>query len=290
MINQLISERNLALKLAMFGFPLRIFVCAFLHSKIVEGIDVEPAQLDLAFFGHTSGHIGDLFFASKLGSAMQIALNKIRNDSSLLGRMNISTHFADTLCSPKVGLDLIVNLSQRYDINALIGPACPRTTEVVGLFTSQRNIPTIGYSYSNDKLADKAVYDIMVTTKARGDADAIPISHIMDRINWTLVCVYTPSPFHLHHWISAYDRLQDLFSERKITLLKEVVFTWNWPPKKSEYVETLQHIKRTCRGKHSATFITDRIRIVRGKLDLICSVMSVCQSIVSWEKEGGFSM
>ena len=49
MINQLISERNLALKLAMFGFPLRIFVCAFLHSKIVEGIDVEPAQLDLAF-------------------------------------------------------------------------------------------------------------------------------------------------------------------------------------------------------------------------------------------------
>ena len=80
------------------------------------------------------------------------------------------------------------------------------------------------------------------------------------------------------------------FSERKVTLLKEVVFTWNWPPKKSEYVETLQHIKRTCRGKHLATFITAPIRIVQWKLDLIFSVVSVCQSICSWEKEGGFSM
>ena len=211
MINEFKSERNVALKLAMFGFPLRIIVCAFLHSNIVGGIDVEIVQLHLAFFGHTSGHIGDLFFASKLGSAMQIALSKITNDSSLLGRVNISTYFADTLCSPKVGLDLIVNLSQRYDINAVIGPACPRTTEVVRLFTSQRNIPTIGYSYSNDKLADKDVYDTMMTTKARGHADAMPISHIVDRINWTLVCVYTPSPFDLHHWISLYNRLQDLF-------------------------------------------------------------------------------
>ena len=130
----------------MCGFSLRFFVCAFLCYKIVDGTDVETEQLRLVFFAHTSGHIGDIFFASKLGSAMQIALNKIKNDSSLLGHINISTYFADTLCSPKLGLDLMVNLSQKYDINAVIGPACPRTTEVVGLFTSQRNIPTIGYS------------------------------------------------------------------------------------------------------------------------------------------------
>ena len=61
-------------------------------------------QVQFSFLGHTHGLIGDIFFISKLGSAMNIALEAIENDTKLLENISISTHFADTLCSRKLGV------------------------------------------------------------------------------------------------------------------------------------------------------------------------------------------
>ena len=233
----------------MFRLAMTALLCILLFSEIAKSQGSDITRLNMAFFGHTSGHIGDFFFVTKLGSAVDVALDKIKNDNNLLNGVNISTYFADTFCSPKVGLDLIVNLTQKQDVHVVIAPACPSTSEVVGLFTSVRNIPTIGYSYSTDRLANIEVYDTMVTTKARDNADAVPLSGVLTQLNWTLTCVYTPSPFSLHHWKSVYGRLKGLLSEKNITLLKEIVFLWRRSPREAEHEETLEQIKETCRGK-----------------------------------------
>ena len=79
-----------------------------------------------------------------------------------------------------------MKFTYRHNINAVNGPACPGVAEIVWLFTSQRNIPTIGY--------EQYFYDTFVTTTARYDADAVAIISLVDLQLDSYLCLY-PIPF-----------------------------------------------------------------------------------------------
>ncbi|XP_069756009.1 guanylate cyclase 2G [Narcine bancroftii] len=100
------------------------------------------------------------FSALRLGSAIQIAIDKINSDPLLLPNHTLDFVYADSDCDPKVSLREFVYQVQKYNISALFGPACPDVSEITGLLASQWNIPIFGFA--GQALDDLYVYDTYV--------------------------------------------------------------------------------------------------------------------------------
>lgn len=70
------------------------------------------------------------FSARRLGSAIQIAVEKVNNNPSFLGNYSLDFVYKDTDCNPKESLGEFIQQVWRENVTALFGPACPEEAEV----------------------------------------------------------------------------------------------------------------------------------------------------------------
>lgn len=70
------------------------------------------------------------FSALRLGSAMQIAVEKVNSNPSFLGNYSLDFVYMDTDCNPKVSLGGFIHQVWKENVSALFGPACPGEAEV----------------------------------------------------------------------------------------------------------------------------------------------------------------
>ncbi|KAM8924754.1 guanylate cyclase 2G-like [Pelodytes ibericus] len=121
------------------------------------------------------------FSAQRLGSAIQLAIDKINNDwgPSFLGNHTLEYVYADCGCNAKKSLNAFISQFQKKQITALIGPVCPEAAEVTGLLVSSWNIPMFGFVSQTPKLDDTVVYDTYIKMVS-------PIRHICEALVKTL--------------------------------------------------------------------------------------------------------
>ncbi|XP_041830331.1 guanylate cyclase 2G [Melanotaenia boesemani] len=99
------------------------------------------------------------FSAQRLGSAIQIAVDKVNSDSSFLGSYRLDFVYKDTDCSPKVSLGEFISQVWRDNVTALFGPACPEEAEVTGLIASTWQIPMFAFVGQSSKMDNSEIYD-----------------------------------------------------------------------------------------------------------------------------------
>lgn len=74
------------------------------------------------------------FSALRMGSALQLAIEKVNNNPSLLGNYSLDFVFTDTKCDPKISLGGFIHQVWKENVSALFGPACPEEAEVFSVF------------------------------------------------------------------------------------------------------------------------------------------------------------
>ncbi|XP_031698783.1 guanylate cyclase 2G [Anarrhichthys ocellatus] len=99
------------------------------------------------------------FSAPRLGSAIQIAMEKVNTNPSFLGNYSLDFVYLDTDCNPKISLGGFIHQVWKENVSALFGPACPEEAEVTGLIASTWNIPMFGFVGQSSKMDNKDVYD-----------------------------------------------------------------------------------------------------------------------------------
>lgn len=70
------------------------------------------------------------FSALRLGSAIQIAVEKVNTNPSFLGNYSLDFVYKDTDCNPKESLGGFIHQVWKENVSALFGPACPEEAEV----------------------------------------------------------------------------------------------------------------------------------------------------------------
>uniref|UniRef100_A0A8C4Y5Z2 Guanylate cyclase n=1 Tax=Gopherus evgoodei TaxID=1825980 RepID=A0A8C4Y5Z2_9SAUR len=100
--------------------------------------------------------------AQKLGSAIQIAIDKVNSDPSYLDNYTLDFVYADCGCDAKKSVNAFINQVQKQNISALFGPVCSEAAEVTGLLASHWNIPWFGFVGQGAKLDNADLYDTYV--------------------------------------------------------------------------------------------------------------------------------
>ncbi|KAJ3607518.1 hypothetical protein NHX12_024569 [Muraenolepis orangiensis] len=99
------------------------------------------------------------FSALRLGSALQLAVEKVNSNPSFLGNYTLDLVIRDSECEPKASLSGFIHQVWREKVTALFGPACPEAAEVTGLIASAWNIPMFGFVGQSSKMDDSQIYD-----------------------------------------------------------------------------------------------------------------------------------
>ncbi|XP_075896627.1 guanylate cyclase 2G [Nelusetta ayraudi] len=102
------------------------------------------------------------FSALRLGSALQMAVDKVNREPGLLGNYTLDFVLTDTRCEPKTSLRSFIQQVWKEKVAALFGPACPEEAEVTGLVASAWNVPMFGFVGQSSKMDDAGVYDSYV--------------------------------------------------------------------------------------------------------------------------------
>ncbi|XP_016107756.1 guanylate cyclase 2G-like [Sinocyclocheilus grahami] len=102
------------------------------------------------------------FSLLRLGSAMQIAIDKINANPSLSGNFTFDFVYMDTDCNAKLSLQGFINQVMNQNASALFGPPCPEEAEVTGLLASTWNIPMFGFVGQTPKMDNILVYDTYI--------------------------------------------------------------------------------------------------------------------------------
>ncbi|XP_068115012.1 guanylate cyclase 2G-like [Hyperolius riggenbachi] len=121
------------------------------------------------------------FSAQRLGSAIQLAINRIYQewDTELLGNTTLDYVYADCGCNAKTSLSEFIGQIEKHHVAALFGPVCPEAAEVTGLLASSWNIPMFGFVSQTPKLDNTRVYDTYVKVVS-------PIQRISEALEKTL--------------------------------------------------------------------------------------------------------
>ncbi|KAM9336963.1 guanylate cyclase 2G [Symphorus nematophorus] len=115
------------------------------------------------------------FSALRLGSAIQIAVEKVNTNPSFLGNYSLDFVYIDTNCNPKDSLGGFIHQVWKENVSALFGPACPEEAEVTGLIASTWNIPMFGFVGQSSKMDNSDVYDsyIKIVPPLKRSADVL---------------------------------------------------------------------------------------------------------------------
>nr|XP_061787653.1 guanylate cyclase 2G-like [Nerophis lumbriciformis] len=129
------------------------------------------------------------FSAPRLGAAIQIAVDKVNANPSLLGNYSLALVYADTACSPKRSLGAFIQQVWRDNVSAVFGPACPEEAEVTGLIASAWSVPMFGFVGQSSKMDDAGVYDSYVNVVPPLKRSAEVLTETLQFFGWTHVAM-----------------------------------------------------------------------------------------------------
>ncbi|XP_043569097.1 guanylate cyclase 2G [Chiloscyllium plagiosum] len=115
----------------------------------------------------------------RLGSAMQLAIEKVNSDPLFMLNYTLDFVYADSDCDPKTSINAFISQVQKYNISVLFGPACQEAAEITGLFASQWNIPIFGFVDQPPALDHFLAYDTYIKLLS-------PLQIISDALTKTL--------------------------------------------------------------------------------------------------------
>uniref|UniRef100_I3KPH6 Guanylate cyclase n=1 Tax=Oreochromis niloticus TaxID=8128 RepID=I3KPH6_ORENI len=129
------------------------------------------------------------FSALRLGSAIQIAVEKVNANPTFLGNISLDFVFKDTECSPKESLGAFIHQVWKEKVSALFGPACPEEAEVTGLIASKWNIPMFGFVGQSSKMDDRDMYDSYITVMPPLRRSAEVLVKTLEFFGWSHVAL-----------------------------------------------------------------------------------------------------
>uniref|UniRef100_K7FL18 Guanylate cyclase n=1 Tax=Pelodiscus sinensis TaxID=13735 RepID=K7FL18_PELSI len=124
------------------------------------GHGLETSQLTVAL--QAPWNASHPLSAQKLGSAIQIAIDKVNSDRSYLGNYTLDFVYADCGCNAKKSVNAFISQVLKENVSALFGPVCSEAAEVTGLLASHWNIPWFGFAGQSANLDNEVLYDTYV--------------------------------------------------------------------------------------------------------------------------------
>ncbi|XP_072312258.1 guanylate cyclase 2G [Eucyclogobius newberryi] len=129
------------------------------------------------------------FSALRLGAAIQIAVEKVNKNPSILGNYTLDFVFTDTECNPKMSLGGFIHQVWKENVSALFGPACPEEAEVTGLIASTWNIPMFAFVGQSSKMDNRHVYDSYVKIVPPLKRNAEVLMKALEFFGWRYVAM-----------------------------------------------------------------------------------------------------
>uniref|UniRef100_A0A3Q1GDL6 Guanylate cyclase n=1 Tax=Acanthochromis polyacanthus TaxID=80966 RepID=A0A3Q1GDL6_9TELE len=129
------------------------------------------------------------FSALRLGSALQIAVDKVNANPALLGNYSLDFVFKDTDCNPKESLGSFIHQVWRENVSALFGPACPEEAEVTGLIASTWNIPMFSFVGQSSKMDNGEIYDSYIKVVPPLKRSSEVLVKTLEFFGWTHVAM-----------------------------------------------------------------------------------------------------
>ncbi|XP_067226403.1 guanylate cyclase 2G [Chanodichthys erythropterus] len=138
------------------------FRSKYLGNLQESGVSVRSTPYKFTVGLQAPRNISYPFSLLRLGSAMQIAIDKINANPSLSGNFTFDFVYMDTDCNAKISLRTFIDQVMEQNVSALFGPPCPEEAEVTGLIASTWNIPMFGFVGQTPKMDNLLVYDTYI--------------------------------------------------------------------------------------------------------------------------------
>ncbi|KAF0025714.1 hypothetical protein F2P81_022595 [Scophthalmus maximus] len=129
------------------------------------------------------------FSALRLGSAIQMAVERVNTNPAFMGNISLDFVYTDTDCNPKVSLGGFIHQVWKENVSALFGPACPGEAEVTGLIASAWNIPMFGFVGQSSKMDNGGVYDSYIKVVPPLKRSAEVLVKTLDFFGWSHVAM-----------------------------------------------------------------------------------------------------
>ena len=185
---------------------------------------------------------GPPFQIYRLGSAIHIALDKIRSNESVLSNTSIDFIFDDSDCNEKKAIDSVVTLVRDHGVDTIIGPACSSSAKGVGKLAAQWNVPVVAYGGSSVDLSDKSFYTSYSRTIPLTSEFGSVLAGLAEANGWKRLCVEaTEFETHYYHVV---DGLEIYLPKVNATFVKPI-FTFDH----GNHSESLIEMQSQCRGK-----------------------------------------
>uniref|UniRef100_A0A3Q1F1T0 Guanylate cyclase n=1 Tax=Acanthochromis polyacanthus TaxID=80966 RepID=A0A3Q1F1T0_9TELE len=167
------------------SFSLHFFILVSAAAVINNGS--QPLKLLIGF--QAPWNMSLPFSALRLGSALQIAVDKVNANPALLGNYSLDFVFKDTDCNPKESLGSFIHQVWRENVSALFGPACPEEAEVTGLIASTWNIPMFSFVGQSSKMDNGEIYDSYIKVVPPLKRSSEVLVKTLEFFGWTHVAM-----------------------------------------------------------------------------------------------------
>ncbi|XP_077481348.1 guanylate cyclase 2G [Stigmatopora argus] len=154
-----------------------------------KGADANHASSKLLIGFQAPWNTSFPFSAQRLGSAIQIAIDKVNTNPSFLGNLSLGFVYKDTACSPKMSLGDFIQQVWRDNVSAIFGPACPEEAEVTGLIASTWSVPMFGFVGQSSKMDNADVYDSYINMVPPLKRSSEVLVKTLDFFGWTHVAM-----------------------------------------------------------------------------------------------------
>uniref|UniRef100_A0A8D3A295 Guanylate cyclase n=1 Tax=Scophthalmus maximus TaxID=52904 RepID=A0A8D3A295_SCOMX len=173
--------------------PPMVFIFIFTHTSLaflLRRTNVShptPHKLVIGF--QAPWNMSFPFSALRLGSAIQMAVERVNTNPAFMGNISLDFVYTDTDCNPKVSLGGFIHQVWKENVSALFGPACPGEAEVTGLIASAWNIPMFGFVGQSSKMDNGGVYDSYIKVVPPLKRSAEVLVKTLDFFGWSHVAM-----------------------------------------------------------------------------------------------------
>ncbi|XP_077993938.1 atrial natriuretic peptide receptor 1-like [Glandiceps talaboti] len=144
-------------------------------------------EYNLVVFLHDSPDPADKPYSlQKVMPAIDIAIEKVNNDTSVLPGSTLKAITVDSSCDRKESVIAALEVSESTDISCFVGPACWHPMELIGVMAVHWNIPIISGASEDQDLNDKSIYSTLTRTYPPLDRLAIAFYHMIESFDFSL--------------------------------------------------------------------------------------------------------
>ena len=158
--------------------------------------------------------------SSVVDTAVNLALEDINADETLLSNYNITAEILDTRCTVNLGVAAALQL-YRKNVSAFIGPQCDSVCEVLGYLSREWNLPMISYACESIILSNKLFYSTFSRTVGPVSQASVLYGGTLFYFNWKRAAILSSSD---RTWQLSANSIIQVFYEFKLQVVSNRVF------------------------------------------------------------------